>query len=242
MSLGAVVSLFIALKLARQMNITRDIILDLFVWGLVGGFLGARIFFVALYAPEMLVSDPVEVFKIWHGGASSLGGFIGAFLAALIYFKAVKKMQKSQIAQYVDLMIFAFWPGWSIGRIGCFLIHDHVGRLSDFFLAVNFPYGARHDLGLYESMLACVIFLITIIFYKKLISKPGRILFVTALIYSVARFFLDFLRADDLLSSDARYGTLTPAQWGMAAVFLGLTFWFFYAKIRQRKNLPGEVA
>ena len=88
----------------------------------------------------------------------------------------------------------------------------------------HFPGGARHDLGLYESLLSFVIFIVMAIFFKRLIKRgPGFVSGLSLALYAVVRFFLDFLRATDLPGSDARYGHLTPAQWGMIGVVAVLT-------------------
>lgn len=240
-SLGAIVALLVALKFGKKFFVPKDMIMDLFVWGLIGGLIGARIFFVIFYQLNIFVQDPIEIFKIWNGGASSLGAIIGAVVSFMIYFK-INTISRNEALKYLDILTFAFWPGWAIGRIGCFLIHDHIGRFSNFFLAVNFPYGTRHDLGLYESLLALVIFLVSVIFYKRWIQFPGRLLVYTFLIYAPSRFILDFFRADDLLVSDTRYAALTPMQWGIIILLAGLTLWYIYAKITQRKNTTGRVA
>ena len=240
-SLGALLALLIAVKFGKKFTIPKEIILDLFVWGLIGGLIGARIFFIIFYQPLLFIQEPIEIIKIWNGGASSLGAIVGAILSFAIYFK-VKKISWKDAVKYLDILAFAFWPGWAIGRIGCFLIHDHIGRLSNFFLAVNFPFGSRHDLGLYESLLALVVFIISLFLYKKWVRFPGRLVIYTFLIYAPIRFLLDFLRADDLLVTDARYAALTPMQWGIIAYLAGLTFWYIYAKITQRKNISGRVA
>ncbi|MDD2758357.1 MAG: prolipoprotein diacylglyceryl transferase [Patescibacteria group bacterium] len=240
-SLGALTTLWLSRRWAKKMALSSDIILDIFAWGLVGGLAGARIFYVIFYEPAFFLAQPTEIFKVWHGGASSLGALLGAAVAIWAVARA-KKIKLKDFLPYLDIMTLAMWPGWAIGRVGCFLIHDHPGRLSDFFLTVNFPAGARHDLGLYESLLALFIFVVCLIFYKKFLQHPGRLFVVSFLIYAVARFALDFLRATDLLGADIRYASLTPAQWGMAVLFLGLTFALLKSKIGKQKNTSGEVA
>jgi phosphatidylglycerol:prolipoprotein diacylglycerol transferase len=83
---------------------------------------------------------------------------------------------------------------------------------------VSFPGGARHDLGLYDALLlgAITAALFALSRRKKL---AGRLLPLLALLYSVGRFFLDFLRATDVAYSDARYFGLTPAQYVCMALF-----------------------
>lgn len=235
-SLGALVTLWLSLRWAKKMVLSKDVILDIFVWGLVGGLFGARIFYVIFYEPAFFLAQPTEIFKVWNGGASSLGALFGAAMAIWTVARN-KKFKLRDFLPYLDIMTLAMWPGWAIGRIGCFLTHDHPGRLSNFFLAVNFPSGARHDLGLYESLLALFIFAICLIFYKKIIQHPGRLSVVSFLIYAVARFMLDFLRAQDLLGADIRYAGLTPMQWGMAALFFGLTL----LNLRSAKSAKGGI-
>src|SRR5262249_13818400 len=110
-------------------------------------------------------------------------------------------------------------PGWAVARLGCFAVHDHPGVLTDFFLAVKFPEGARHDLGLYD---APWVFAITGILYA---FRPGgvlqgRLLPFFGIRYAVVRFGFDFLRAYDLSYRDARYGGLTPAQYACFGLVL----------------------
>ncbi len=229
-SLGAVAALILSLYLAKKRKLEDQIIWDLFVWLLIGGIIGARIFYVVYYDPGLFYSDPFEMFRIWHGGASSLGGFIGAFAALLIYTRK-RKISFSGFKPYADILAISLWLGWAIGRIGCFMIHDHPGKLSDFFLAINFAGGSRHDLGLYEAIFSLVVFGMTIILYRVFREvKPGRTFFWSFVIYGVGRFFLDFLRATDLSWSDPRYLSLTPAQWGISVFFM-LTISVFLRRI-----------
>ena len=103
--------------------------------------------------------------------------------------------------------------GWAIARIGCFLVHDHPGRLTRFPLAVQFPGGARHDLGLYEAVvLLAIAGLLWRLWARRRLE--GRLLGLLAVLYGAARFLLDFLRASDVAYADARYAGLTPAQYG----------------------------
>jgi len=156
---------------------------------------------------------------LWKGGMSSIGGFAGA---AILGLYAIRRY-KMDVWRYGDVAMYSTVPGWAIGRIGCFLIHDHPGKLSDFFLAVEMnmtPHltteliEARHDLGLYDSLLS---FAITGLFvwWNRKKRFDGFFLGWTCILYFLPRFFLDFLRATDVGTwSDTRYLQLTPAQYG----------------------------
>ena len=58
--------------------------------------------------------------------------------------------------------------GWIFGRTGCFTAHDHPGRHSTFFLAVQYPNGGpRHDLGLYELLFTIVLAAFLFLYNRK---------------------------------------------------------------------------
>lgn len=234
-ALGSLIALFFCLRDVKKNSLNAETMWSVFFWLIFGGFIGARIFHIIFYEPVYYLNNPVEILKIWHGGASSLGGFVGA-LSALYIFLRIKKFQFADFKPYADIIGLYFWLGWAIGRVGCFLIHDHIGRLTNFFLAVNFPYGTRYDLGLFDSILALIIFII--LFGLRRSRQAMKKINYPALgfsLYAVGRFFLDFLRADDIVGADARYWHLTPAQWGIIVFFVILTFWRIRAKIKQQK-------
>jgi len=240
-SLGILSGLILAYKLSRKYFLAEQVVLDLGVWSIVGGLIMARIFHVVFYAPEYYLLHPSEIIYFWQGGASSLGGFVGAAFAIYIFAK-YKKFTLKELWPYFDVMSLSLWLGWAIGRIGCFIIHDHPGMLSNSFLAVNFPSGARFDLGLFDSLLGWFIFIVFALLFKKLVkARWGLVVQLSFMVYAFVRFWLDFLRATDVTQADVRYLMLTPAQWGMLAIFIGLTFWLVFDSIQRRKNL-GEVA
>ena len=183
-------------------------------WIAVGGFVGAHVFDVVAYHPELLIANPRILLSIW-AGVSSFGGFLGGTLAFYIY----SRRQGIWMLAYLDALVFGFAPGWILARGGCFASHDHPGWRTDFVLAVAFPGGARHDLGLYEMIVAAAI---TVVLYA--LSRKERFVgfFVglTMTLYASARFALDFLRA-----FDKRWAGLTPAQWlSLVMLAVGVMF------------------
>lgn len=237
-ALGLLAAVLFAYKLARKYLLSGEVILDLAVWILLGGLLMARVFHVVFYEPVYYLANPFDVLKFWQGGASSLGGFVGAALMAWLFIKK-RKFKYQEILPYFDIAVLSLWLGWAIGRLGCFMIHDHPGRLSNFFLVVNFPNGARHDLGLYDSLLALILFISYGLLFKKLVKwRWGLAAVLSFMDYALARFFLDWLRADTSIpGGDIRYLFLTPAQWGMAVVFLLLTAWLVWYYFRGRQSI-----
>lgn len=249
-ALGILVSVFILWKRAKDFDTSREELLDLVLYMLVSGLIFARIFHIVFYEFSFYSTYPVEIFKIWSGGLSSFGGFFGAILGFYWYFRfsisigeiwkekkqnknwlkkiylQIKnrkiKQERTKILRIADQLSFAAVFGWIIGRLGCASIHDHIGKLSNSFLAVNFPGGARFDMAIIEIIFLLPLAIIFFIIRKKKVF-PGFYLAVILVYYGVLRFILDFFRATDIMHADTRYAGLTPGQYfGIVMVGVGL--------------------
>ena len=116
-------------------------------------------------------------------------------------------------------------PGWFFGRLGCTIVHDHPGLPSDFILAVEYPSGARHDLGFYEWLFT--IALIVLLFVIRRRGYPAGVLTgITCVAYAPVRFMLDFLRV-----GDERFYGLTPGQY-FALVLMVVGGWVLVRAVR----------
>lgn len=209
----------VGLEMARARGIrlgldVRDIV-DGAVFTVGMGFLVGHLVHVAAYNPHLIDERGwVELIRVW-GGFSSTGGFLGAVIGSTLFYGVIRKRP---FWIHADAIMFGFPFAWVLGRLGCFFAHDHIGEKSDFLLAVDFPGGPRHDLGLYEALWSVVI---SIVFFalRDRPFRPGLFLALFAALYAPIRFVLDFLRNEDLEHPDVRWSGLTPAQWGMILLF-----------------------
>lgn len=221
-ALGMLLSLYIIHKKASEdKELDANNLIDLGFWMIVAGVIFARVFHVAFYEPAFFIENPGELLKIWHGGLSSFGGLFGAGLAFYL-LKDKYKITKKIFWKVADLTGFAALFGWVIGRVGCVMIHDHMGKPCDCFLAIQTPDGPRLEMALLEIIFLLPLALIFLLARKK--KKPEgwyiRILFVY---YGIERFILDFFRATDIAQADSRYFGLTPAQYAaMVLIAIGL--------------------
>jgi len=183
----------------------------------IGGFIVSHLVAVLAYHPEQILESPWVLLSFWSG-LSSFGGFLGAALT----FVWLMRREKLPALPFADAIALGLAPAWIVGRIGCFTAHDHPGRKTDFFLAVAYPNGARHDLGLYEAI-ATVFIAAALYAFARRRRGPGAIIGLFATVYAPVRFALDFLRATDVVRPDPRYFGLTPAQWAcIACLAVGL--------------------
>lgn len=233
-ALGMASAVTLAYFFCKKYLLSGEVLIDLAIWILVGALVMARVFHVLFYDPAYFLQNPGEIIKFWHGGASSLGGFTGAALAVWAFAKK-RHFTFKELLPYLDIAVLGLWLGWGIGRIGCFLTHQHPGKLTNFVLGIKYEGGARFDLGLLESAAGFLIFIIFYLLFDKLIRRRwGLVAGFSAASYAVIRFFLDFLRATpDFPGGDVRYFFLTPAQWGMLGVLVALTSMFVLGKMKR---------
>ncbi|MBI2415422.1 MAG: prolipoprotein diacylglyceryl transferase [Candidatus Kerfeldbacteria bacterium] len=214
-ALGIITGLAVARQFAQQRGLDSQLMVDLIFWSVLGGLVGGRIFFVVTEW-SLFQGNLLDVVKIWQGGMSLSGGFIGAVVVAALY---IKKKQLS-FWPYVDTALYALPLGVGIGRLGCFFIFDHPGTVTDFFLGEVY-YGdglVRHNHGLYLVIDGLVLFgIFTLLRYKFKLSPP--IYIVLYLIWEgVVRLWLDSFRI-----LDSQWYGLRAAQWvGIIMIIIGV--------------------
>lgn len=203
-AIGFLVGAYIAAKRAKHKGLDEARIWDLAFWMFVAGFVGARLLDVLVYEPGKFLMHPINIINPFIPGFAIEGGLIAC---ALTFFWYCKK-HKLDFIDYADATVWGLPVGEGIGRIGCFLIHDHPGTLSHSLLAVKYPDGSsRHDLGLYLSIAGWVMALIFLALDRQ--PRPrGFWLGMFIALDSFSRLWLDSYRI-----ADARYFYLTPTQW-----------------------------
>lgn len=212
LTLATVVGLgAIGLVISRQKKLSDNARWAIFIAVCVVYYFGTERSFPDRHA------DFVTTVKAWDG-LSSMGGVLGALLGIFIFFRK----EKIALSPYLDALALGTAPGWAIARIGCYLVHDHPGWRTDSPLAVDYPVaqygGPRYDLGLFDFFVLAAIAGLIWALRKKLYGR-GILMGLLATIYPVCRFFLDFMRADDLGFVDKRYAGLTPAQYIVVGIF-----------------------
>jgi phosphatidylglycerol:prolipoprotein diacylglycerol transferase len=222
-AIGILVGLKLTKKRGRELGLVDENVDSMVTWSLVTGFICAHLFDVFAYqtfGPRPTFIDIINPIS----GLSSFGGFTGALIGLFGWCW----LKRRPVMPYADSLAYGLATGWMFGRLGCFTAHDHPGRHTSFFLAVQYPGGARHDLGLYEAIWAGLVALAFALLRRRRKQPLGLYVTLLTLLYAPVRFGLDFLRATDVPEPDPRYFGLTPAQWGCMLVLLagvGLAIW-----------------
>jgi phosphatidylglycerol:prolipoprotein diacylglycerol transferase len=228
--LGFVIAYFFINYLAREreLKLSKDDVMDLLFYLIIGTILGARLFEIFVYNLEYYMTNPFEIIAIWHGGLSFHGGLIGAVIALSIYCRK-KDLKFYDLA---DICVVPLAFALFLGRIGNFINGELVGRVTNVRWCVKFQNysGCRHPSQLYESAKNLFMFFVLWnIKGKKL--KKGVMFWSFVLMYSVLRFFIEFFREPD--SQIGFIFGLTMGQWLNILMFIiGLYFFMKVSRIR----------
>lgn len=180
----------------------------LLTWIIAGVILGGRFGFVLFYQPGYYLSHPFEILKVWQGGMSFHGGFVGVVVAAWLFFRA----EKIPILPAADLLALATPPGLLLGRMANFINAELWGRATEMPWGVAFPgeaaqycpdvigVCARHPSQLYEAGLEGLLLgaaLLWLAFRRRWLHTPGALTGVFLAGYGAARFLVEFFRQPD---------------------------------------------
>jgi len=196
---------------------------DLMFYCLLGIIVGGRIGWVILYKTELFWTKPLDVFKVWDGGMSFHGGFLGV-CAAVFYTKWKKKLDLWRIADVTA--IGAPLGLLSVRFLGNFVNQELWGRPTDVPWAMVFPKDddliPRHPSQLYEAFLEGIVIFLVLRFlctkYKTL-TKPGICAGAFILMYGLFRFMVEFVREPDA----TKFGPLTRGMaYSLPMFFVGL--------------------
>ena len=226
--LGFFVAVWWMLKKREELQLSKEKIWDFAFYLMLGVIIGARLFMM-FWQPETYLLKPWNLLKIWQGGMSFHGGFVGIVVAAWLYCNK-NKLNFWKIADVMALpAIFAL----ALGRIANFINGELIGRVWNGSWCVVFPdHGneCRHPSTLYAAGKRFIVFGWLMFLSAKNNFKPGRVTdvrdlplnpFQAGFIFwnfvfweGLGRFIVDFYREDIL------YWGFSLGQWfSLAMVF-----------------------
>lgn len=217
---------------------------DMIFYATLGIIIGGRLAYVLFYQPEIL-SNPLDVFKLWNGGMSFHGGVIGV-TCALIWMSRKEGLNWLRVHDYVACCV----PfGLFFGRLANFVNGELWGKATDVSWAIVFPTGGpvpRHPSQLYEAALeGVVLFLVLwVAFWKtNARNKPGMLVGIFLLGYGLARFGVEYVReADAQFQGTFLYSTLHMGQILTLPMILGGLYLIATARRRAIGAIPAAEA
>ncbi len=171
---------------------------DLIFYGALGVILGGRIGYILFYNLSAFLDEPLLIFKVWQGGMSFHGGFLGVLVAMAIFAKR-RHRTFFQIADFVAPLVPL---GLGFGRVANYINGELWGKVTTSPFGVYAPDASgvwlnRYPSQLYEALLEGLALFLILWIYS---SKPRPLMATSALFllcYGSFRFLVEFVRAPD---------------------------------------------
>lgn len=237
-AVGFVLAAVYCFRRAKLFGIDLDRLTDMVLAGLIGGIVGARLYYV-LFKLDYYTANPVKIFEVWEGGLAIYGGIIGALLAAFL----VARWRKIKFGPVLDLAALGFLIGQGIGRWANFInveafgsntnlpwgmsgstissyLTQHTAELSSYGVTVD-PSMPVHPTFLYESLWCLLGFLLLHLYFKRR-KFDGEIFLFYSAWYGLGRFVIEGLRTDSLMLGKIRISQLLAGVIVVAAAVVWL--------------------
>ena len=197
--LSFLAGLWLARKEAARKSLDPTLVSDFSFYALIGGIIGARLYFIAFSDPLHYLRNPWEVFAVWQGGIGVIGSLIGGFLVAVWYCRR----KHIALFKFADILAPGVALAQTLGQFACLANGDSYGRPTDLPWAIvytdprslaplNVP---LHPIEIYEMAAYFLVFLV-VWTTRKRFKADGGAFFVYLAAYGVARFAMDFFRGN----------------------------------------------
>jgi len=211
--LGIIAACFIADRRLRARGAPPWVILDIAIWAVPTGIIGARLYHV-LTSPEAYFGEGgslIKVLKIWEGGLGIWGGIAGGAVGAYI---ACRRLNLP-FAMAADSLAVGLPVAQAIGRWGNWFNNELYGK------ETTLPWGLKvynwdasagraqevagqpielgvfHPTFLYESLWCLGVALVVWLLDRRYSYGRGRAFALYVMLYTVGRFWIEALRIDD---------------------------------------------
>lgn len=208
MALAILTGIFCSVQIAKKFYPLFDLdkFYDLIFYVLIGGIIGARLYFVC-FDWSYFSYNLADILKLWTGGLSIHGAILGGFLTGFCYVK----IKNLDLWMYADITAFGLCTGQIIGRLGNFFNSEAFGRPTDLPWKLFIPMASRpegfeqfsfyHPTFAYEMILNSIILSFLYLLVKKNPQrKHGLIFFSYLILYSLIRIFVENIRIDSVFN------------------------------------------
>jgi phosphatidylglycerol---prolipoprotein diacylglyceryl transferase len=207
---GMLLGVLLAVKRAKAIGVSDEIVYDIALWSIPLGVLGARLYYV-MFNLDFYAQDWSRILQFRQGGLAIHGGIIAGFIVG---YWLCRKNQVSYLAM-TDVAAPSMILGQAIGRWGNYFNQEAYGRPTDLPWAIMIDGVGVHPTFLYESIWNLLV-MGWLIYFTNRKKVDGEVFLHYLILYSAGRFFIEGLRTDSLM-----VGALRTAQVVSILMILG---------------------
>ena len=205
--IGAFTAIVLACREERRAGLPKDTVIDLALFVLPVGIIGARLYYV-VFSWSQFQHDFLSVFRIWEGGLAIYGGIIGGLLVLVLF---CRKRRLSALA-LCDIIAPGLVLAQALGRWGNWFNIEAYGltvtdpALCFFPFAVQVPedgYAWHMATFFYESFWNLLVFAFLMTGRRKRLRMRGDVFCFYLLLYAAGRLVIEELRLDSLYASSS---------------------------------------
>lgn len=214
-AIGMALGIILALRRAKQVGFLEDDLLNVLLFAIPSGIVGARIYYV-IFNWSAYQGDWSKILDVRGGGLAIHGGLIGAILVAWIYCRR----KQLSLLQVLDIAAPSIVLGQAIGRWGNYINQEAHGGPTDLPWGILVDGIKVHPTFLYESLWNIGVFLLLILMRDRKLSGPGQTMGGYLVFYSLGRIWIEGLRTDSLMLGPFRVAQLISLAMIAMGVFL----------------------
>jgi len=213
-------------------------VVDIGIYSGLAGLLGARLWDVFFFDFDYYSNHLTEILNVWQGGMAIQGGVLLGVLVGILYLK----IQKADWIIMADILAPAIIFGQGLGRCANFFNGDAFGAPTGGEFGIIYPattlayrtYGTAPlwPAEVWECQLDFVIFALLLIF-RATNHKNGQCFALYVMLYSVIRFFLEYLRGD---YTELVLGVFKSAQMTSVVAFVFAFLVFVYLGVKKNES------
>lgn len=233
-ALSFLLGLWLSVKEARRKELDPVLIQDFALYALVGGIIGARLYYVVFSNPAYFVQKPWEILAVWHGGIGIIGALLGGLVTALWYCGK----RKLSFWRFADTLAPGAALGQAAGIFACLLNGDSYGKPTDLAWAITYtdpramaPLNIPlHPVEIYEMAIYFLVFLLVWRTRRKYRTDGFASLTYLAG-YGAARFSVEFFRGNPALFA---WDVPAAQVFGVALILVSIAGFYVLGKARQK--------
>ena len=255
-AVGMLLAVALIMHLAKKTGIQEDFCMDVCIYGILFGVIGARIYYV-IFAWDIYKDNLLSIFNLREGGLAIYGGVLAGMFTCIIL---CRKKQVSFLG-LADCVVPGVLVGQILGRWGNFFNREVFGQYTDNLFAMELPVNAVrsmedvtremlehsrvvegvtyiqvHPTFLYESAWNLVLLIFMLCYFKNR-KFDGQLFCYYLFFYGVGRFIIEGVRTDQL----KLWNTGIPVSQALAVVLmivsLGIYVWLRKAKKREHTSV-----